>query len=103
MSSRNGTRVVVTGMGALTPTGNSVEEFWQSWLEGRSGLGHVTQFDASGYPYQVTGEVRGFDPHDYMDRREARRMSRFSQFAVAATRQAIRQAEVDPGRGGRAR
>ncbi len=103
MSSRNGTRVVVTGMGALTPTGNSVEEFWQSCLEGRSGLGHVTQFDASGYPYQVTGEVRGFDPHDYMDRREARRMSRFSQFAVAATRQAIRQAELDLDREDRAR
>ncbi len=96
MAGRNGTRVVITGMGALTPTGNSVEEFWQSCVEGRSGLGPIAQFDASAYaPFSIAGEVRGFDPHDYMERRDARRMARFSQFAVAATRQAVQQAELD--------
>src|SRR3990170_270409 len=84
MAGRNGTRVVVTGMGAITPLGNSAAEFWQGCLEGRSGIGPVTQFDATGYPARIAGEVRGFDPQDYIERRQARRMSRFSQFAVAA-------------------
>ena len=95
MAGRNGTRVVVTGMGAITPLGNSVPEFWQGCLEGRSGIDYVTQFDATGYPSQFVGEVKGFDPLEYMDRREARRMSRFSQFAVAAGRQALEAAELD--------
>src|SRR3989304_234510 len=95
MAGRNGTRVVVTGMGALTPLGNSVSEFWQGCLEGRSGIDYVTQFDATGYPSKVAGEVKGFDPLDHMDRRDARRMSRFSQFAVAAGRQSIQAAELD--------
>ncbi len=100
---RNGDRVVVTGMGAITPLGNSVAEFWQGCLEGRSGIGSVTQFDSSGYPSRIGGEVRGFDPQDYIERREARRMSRFSQFAVAAARQAIQQAELDLEREERSR
>jgi 3-oxoacyl-[acyl-carrier-protein] synthase II len=103
MAGRNGTRVVVTGMGAITPLGNSVSEFWQGCLEGRSGIDYVTQFDATGYPSQVVGEVKGFDPLEYMDRREARRMSRFSQFAVAAGRQAVQAAELDLGKEDRSR
>jgi len=95
MAGSNGTRVVITGMGAITPLGNSLAEFWQGCLEGRSGIGPVTQFDASGYPSRIGGEVRGFDPQNYMERRDARRMSRFSQFAVAATREAIQQADLD--------
>ena len=95
MAGRNGTRVVVTGMGAITPLGNSVSEFWQGCLEGRSGIDYVTQFDATGYPSKVAGEVKGFDPLDHMDRRDARRMSRFSQFAVAAGRQALEAAELE--------
>jgi len=91
----NGTRVVVTGMGAMTPLGNSVSEFWQGCLEGRSGIDYVTQFDATGYPSKIVGEVKGFDPLDHMDRRDARRMSRFSQFAVAAANQALQAAELD--------
>ncbi len=98
MASRNGTRVVITGMGAITPLGNSVSEFWQACVEGKSGIGYVTQFDASDYPSRIAGEVKGFDPLDHMDRREARRMSRFSQFAVAASRQALQAAELDLGR-----
>ncbi|MCH7578079.1 MAG: beta-ketoacyl-ACP synthase II [Chloroflexi bacterium] len=106
MASRNGTRVVITGMGAITPLGNSVSEFWQACVEGKSGIDYVTQFDATGYPSRIAGEVKGFDPQDYMDRREARRMSRFSQFAVAAGHQALQAAELDlrreedPGRVG---
>ncbi|MEX0799719.1 MAG: beta-ketoacyl-ACP synthase II [Dehalococcoidia bacterium] len=92
---RNGRRVVVTGMGAITALGNNVGEFWQNCLEGKSGVGYVTQFDASGYPSRIAGEVKGFDPLDHMDRRDARRMSRFSQFAIAASRQALEDAELD--------
>ena len=95
MAGRNGTRVVVTGMGAITPLGNSVPEFWQNCLEGKSGIGYVTQFDASGYPSRIAGEVKDFDPLDHMERRDSRRMSRFSQFAIAAGRQAIEAAELD--------
>jgi 3-oxoacyl-[acyl-carrier-protein] synthase II len=93
-ASSNGVRAVVTGMGAITPLGNSVSEFWQGCLEGRSGIGPVTLFNADEYPSRITGEVRGFDPEDYMDRRDARRMARFSQFAVAAAREAIQDAEL---------
>ena len=84
-------RVVVTGMGALTPLGNDVESFWQGCVDGRSGIDWITLFDNSAYPIKVDGEVRGFDPQDFMDRKEARRMARFSQFSVAAARMAIEE------------
>src|SRR3972149_2492551 len=87
-----GRRVVVTGMGALTPLGNDVEAFWQGCVEGRSGIDWITLFDNSAYPVKVDGEVRGFDPQDYMDRKDARRMARFSQLSVAAARMAIEDA-----------
>jgi 3-oxoacyl-[acyl-carrier-protein] synthase II len=82
-------RVVITGMGALTPLGNSVDEFWQGCVEGRSGIDWIRLFDNSAYPVKVDGEVRNFDPTDYMDRKEARRMARFSQLSVAAARMAL--------------
>ena len=85
----NGRKVVITGMGALTPLGNSVDEFWQGCVEGRSGLGWITLCDSTNYQVKVDGEVRNFDPQDYMDRKEARRMARFSQLSVAAARMAI--------------
>jgi 3-oxoacyl-[acyl-carrier-protein] synthase II len=87
-------RVVITGMGAITPLGNTVEEFWQGCLEGRSGVDYLTQFDASRYPVRIAGEVKGFQPEDYIEKREARRMARFSQMAVAAARQAIQSADL---------
>jgi 3-oxoacyl-[acyl-carrier-protein] synthase II len=93
----NGRRVVITGMGAITPQGNSVAEFWQGCVEGRSGIGPLTHFDAGEYPVRIAGEVRGFDPEDYMERRQARRMARFSQLAIAATHQAIEDAHLDLG------
>ncbi len=97
MRNEGAKRVVITGMGALTPLGNSVQEFWQGCLEGRSGIDYLTLFDPKDYPARISGEVRGFEPTDYMERREARRMARFSQLAVAATRQAIEEAHLGLG------
>jgi 3-oxoacyl-[acyl-carrier-protein] synthase II len=82
-------------MGALTPIGNSVDEFWQGCLEGRSGIDYITLCDSSNYDVHVDGEVKNFDPQDYMDRKEARRMARFSQFSVAAARMAVDDAGLD--------
>jgi 3-oxoacyl-[acyl-carrier-protein] synthase II len=82
-------------VGAITPIGNSVAEFWENCLRGKSGIDILTQFEHSQYPIHIAGEVKGFDPEDYMDRRDARRMGRFSQFAVAATREALQRAELD--------
>jgi 3-oxoacyl-[acyl-carrier-protein] synthase II len=101
MAGNNGTngsqpaRAVITGMGAITAIGNNVEEFWASALEGKSGIDILTSFDHSQYPVHIAGEVKGFDPEEYMDRRDARRMGRFSQFAIAGTHQALKQAELD--------
>ena len=94
-SQRTPQRVVVTGMGLLSPLGNTVEEAWAAAISGASGIRRMTLTDPSGYPCQVAGEVRGFDPTKYMDRKDARRMARFSQFAVAAARQAVMQAGLN--------
>ena len=85
-------RVVVTGLGAITPLALSAEETWQGLIAGRSGIGRVTHFDASDYPTQILGEVKGFKPGDFMDHKNAKRMARFSQFAVAATKMALEDA-----------
>jgi beta-ketoacyl-acyl-carrier-protein synthase II len=90
--------VVVTGLGAVSPLGLSVSAFWQGLVSGRSGIRRVTQFDASDLPCQIAGEVPDFDPSAWMEVKEARRMSRASQFAVAATRQALSDAELDLAR-----
>lgn len=92
MGRGNRPKVVVTGMGAITPLGLNVQDTWQALIEGRSGIGRITQFDASAYPTQIAGEVKGFDPGEYMDAREARRMARFSQFAVAGAKMALEDA-----------
>lgn len=92
---RNGTRVVVTGMGAITPIGNSVPDFWNAAVAGTSGIDILTQFDHSQYPIHMAGEVKGFDPEDHMERRDARRMGRFSQFAVAGAGEALKMADLD--------
>ena len=94
----NGSRVVITGMGAVTPVGLSVADFWDSITAGRSGVGLVTLFDAEGYPTRIAGEVKGFDPLDFMGRREAKRMARFGQFALASVRMALEDAGLDMGR-----
>ncbi len=88
-------RVVVTGMGAITPIGNSVNEFWASIKEGRLGFGPITKFDTTDYKCHVAAEVKGFDAKEYMDFKQARRMEEFSQYAVAATKEAMENAGID--------
>ena len=85
-------RVVITGMGAITPIGNSVEEFWNSIKEGKTGFGPITYFDTADYRCKLAAEVKDFDPAQYMDKKSARRMEQFCQFAVAAAGQAISDA-----------
>ena len=88
-------RVVVTGMGAITPIGNSVEEFWNSLKEKKVGIGPITYFDTTDYKAKLAAEVKNFDPKQYMDPKAAKRMEQFCQFAVAATRQAVEDAGLD--------
>jgi len=95
-------RVVVTGVGAVTPLALTADETWQGLLSGRSGIGPITQFDASDFPTRIAGEVKGFDPQNYIDSKEARRMSRSSQFAVAAAQEALAAAGLKPPLGEKA-
>ncbi len=88
-------RVVVTGMGAITPLGNSVPAFWEGMAAGRSGVRLATRYDIADFPYVIAAEVRGFEPRDYMDAKAARRMARFAQFAVAAAGEALRDSGLD--------
>jgi len=85
-------KVVVTGMGAVTPIGNNVEDFCTALKEGKSGIGPITTFDTTDFDVKIAGEVKNFDPTIWIDRKEARKMCRFTQFAVAATTQALIQA-----------
>ncbi len=87
-------RVVVTGVGAITPIGKTPEEYWSGLANGRNGIGEITLFDASHHDCRIAGEVKDFDPHDYMDRKEAKRMDRFAQFGVSAAKQAVRNANL---------
>ena len=88
-------RVVVTGLGAITPIGNTAEEFWQGLMAGRNGIGRITHFDASKHGCQIAAEVKDFDPQDYMTRKEVKRNDRFVHFAVAAAKQAIADSGLD--------
>ncbi|MGQ9456933.1 MAG: beta-ketoacyl-ACP synthase II [Anaerolineae bacterium] len=91
----NGRRVVITGMGAITPLGNGVETYWKGLLEGRSGVGPMTHFDVSEYPTRIAALVKDFDPLDFMDRKDVKRTARFTQYAWAAAAGAIAQARLD--------
>ena len=88
-------RVVVTGMGAITPLGLSVEEFWNGVKEGKIGFGPITKFDAEGYKASLAAEVKGFDAKNYMDFKAAKRMEAFCQYAVAATKEALEDSGLD--------
>ena len=88
-------RVVITGMGAITPLGNSVLAFWDALVAGRSGVRLATRYDIADFPYVIAAEVRDFEPRDYMDAKAARRMARFAQFAVAAAGEALRDSGLD--------
>ena len=89
------TRVVITGMGALSPLGNGVETFWRRVVAGESGIEPIRLFDVEGFSCTIGGEIRDFDARDYMERKSARRMARFSQLAVAAAREAVEDAALD--------
>lgn len=88
-------RVVITGMGAITPIGNTVDEFWSNIKKGIVGIGPITQIDTTDYKAKLAAEVKDFDPKEYMDPKSARRMERFAQFAVAASKQALEDSELD--------
>jgi 3-oxoacyl-[acyl-carrier-protein] synthase II len=88
-------RVVVTGMGMVTPLGNDVETTWRGLLEGRSGVGPITRFDASQHDTRFAGEVKGFEVEKYVDRKDARRMDRFTHYAIAAGKQALAQSGLN--------
>lgn len=88
-------RVVITGIGAITPVGNTVDEYWNSLKEGKHGFGPITQFEASAYKCKLVGEVKNFVAKDYIDPKSARRMARFTQFAVKATQEAMADSGLD--------
>jgi 3-oxoacyl-[acyl-carrier-protein] synthase II len=92
-------RVVVTGLGAISPVGNDVAATWRSLLEGKSGAGPITKFDATTFPVRFAAEVKGFDPLQYMDRKEAKRADVYTQYAVAAAVQAMHDAGFAEGNG----
>lgn len=88
--------VVITGLGMVTPLGIGVEETWKGVVEGRSGIGPITRFDASEYPVRIAGEVRGFEPRDYMEGKEAKKMDTFIHYAIAGAMFALQDAGIDP-------
>ena len=88
-------RVVVTGLGVVTPIGNSVQEFWEGIREGKTGIGPITRFDAEAYKVHLVAEVKDFDPKKYMEPKMVRRMAPFAQYAVAAAKEAFEDAGLD--------
>ena len=88
-------RVVITGMGAITPIGNDVDSFWKNLCDGKSGIGRITRFDPEKYDTQIAAEVKDFDPQNYVDKKEIKRMDRYTQFAMAAAKMAVEDADLD--------
>jgi 3-oxoacyl-[acyl-carrier-protein] synthase II len=91
-------RVVMTGVGAVTPIGNTAEEFWAALLEGRSGIGAITRFDTTGYSTRIAGEVKGFDPLKYIDKKDDRKFDLFLKYAVACSAMAVEDAGIQTDR-----
>ncbi len=96
-NTRQSRRVVVTGMGTISPVGNNVGDFWDSLKNGRTGVGPITRFDAAEFESRVGAEVKGFDPKDFMGRKDARKMALFSQYAAAAAREALEASGLRSG------
>src|SRR5262245_24471 len=88
-------RVVITGLGAITPVGNSVDAFWNALLTGKSGAATITKFDVTNHSVKFGAEVKNFDPAAFIDPKEAKRMDPFAQFAVAAVKEAVADARLD--------
>src|SRR5256714_10204999 len=97
MSQGNGRRVAVTGLGFVTPIGSDLETVWSNLVEGVSGVGPINHFDASSYSTRIAAEVKDFEPERYMDRKTARHIGRYCQFALGASQQALAHAGLDPG------
>src|SRR5262245_65702863 len=87
-------RVVITGMGLVTPLGIGVQTTWDALLQGLSGISRITSFDASAYPCQIAGEVKDFDPLTYIDKKDVKRMDRFTHFALASASMALETAAL---------
>lgn len=94
MTNKQLKRVVVTGLGAITPIGNNLQDYWQGLIEGKNGIGLITCFDTSKHPSKIAGEVKNFEPLDYMSKKEAKKMARFSQFAVVASQEALKDSQL---------
>lgn len=94
MANTEGKRVVVTGMEAITPIGNTLAEYWDGLKSGRNGIARISAFDPSNHASQMAGEVKGFEPTDFLDKKDAKRMDRFAQFAVAASQGALKDANL---------
>jgi 3-oxoacyl-[acyl-carrier-protein] synthase II len=90
-------RVVITGMGLISPVGNTLEDFWANLLAGNSGIDYITSFDVTEYPTRIAGEVKDFQPEDYMDKKDIRRTDRFVQFAIGAAKMAQEHAKINMG------
>jgi len=90
-------RVVVTGMGTLAPNGNNVSEYWDALTAGQSGIDHITYFDTTDFPVKIAGEVSNFDPEQYFDRKEVRKLDPFSVYALVASNEAIQMSGLDAG------
>lgn len=95
MASRQMRRVVVTGMGAVTPIGLTIKDFWSNALAGKSGIANITYFDTTAYDTKFAGQLKGFDPHNYMDRKLAQRVDQYTQYALAAAEEAIKDSGVN--------
>ncbi|NEO82784.1 MAG: beta-ketoacyl-ACP synthase II [Spirulina sp. SIO3F2] len=88
-------RVVITGLGAITPIGNTLSDYWDGLMAGRNGIGDITHFDPAKHDCRIAGQVKDFNPSDYMARKEAKRMDRFAQFGVVASKQALADAQLE--------
>ncbi len=88
-------RVVITGLGAITPLGNNVEDFWKGIKEGKCGIDQITKFDTTNFKVKIAGEVKGYNPEDYFERREAKRLDLFSQYAMISAREAWKDSNLD--------
>ena len=91
-------RVVVSGLGVLAPNGNSVSEYWNALTAGQSGIDHITYFDTTDFPVKIAGEVSNFDPEQYFDRKEVRKLDPFSVYALVSSNEAIKMSGLDAGR-----
>ena len=89
-------RVVITGLGAMTPIGNTVEEFWKGIKSNKCGIDKITEFDTENYKVKLAGEVKGFNPEEYFDKRSSKRLDRFSQFAIVASKEAKEDSGIPP-------